>query len=463
MEPLKSSAPPAGPGGALVLATPEPAAKPKREPGAPRADNFFISLGILVIGAVFGGLIAWSIFAPIKGAVVAAGQVVVESNRKAVQHLEGGMIGAILVREGDTVTAGAVVARLDDTAQAANLGLIDGQLAELYARRARLEAERDGADALTEPRGAPDVVQSTAFAAKISGQRQLLDARRTTRTTQIALLDERIVQQGERIAGFKSQIRALGRQLKLIRDELDGVRDLNAQGFAPMTRVRELERENERLNGERGRLRAGVAEAESAIAEAKLEIGRLKEAGREEAITELREVEVSVAELEERRIAAADALRRTEITAPQGGRVIGLNVHTVGGVIGAGEPLMEIVPEKDPLRIAARIAPQDVDKVREGQETVVRFSAFGTRRTPETVGSVARVSADSLTDEATGAPYYLVFVDIPQGEALERLLGGRQLVPGMPVEAFISTGKRSALSYFLKPLGDSFARSMREE
>ncbi len=452
----------ASPGGK----SPRAAAKstlPRSAARRPRTERFYARLGVSVIAAVFGGAAVWSVAAPIDGAIVASGQVVVESNRKAVQHLEGGMVGEILVREGDQVSAGEVVARLQDTTQSANLALIDSQLTELYARRARLEAERDAADVVPPARGVAEILASPGFGDKQAGQRQLFEARRTTRATQVALLEERIVQQNERIAGLGAQIRSLRQQQRLITDELEGVRELHEQGFAPKTRVRELERESERLRGESGALQASTAEAESIIAEARLEIGRLKEAGREEAITELRDVEVSIAELEERRIAAADAFRRTEIIAPQAGRVIGLSIHTVGGVVQPGAPLMEIVPEGDRLRIAARIAPQDVDKVRPGQETLIRFTAFGARRTPEALGAVATVSADSLVDETTGAAYFLVFIEIPEGEELLTVLGGEPLRPGMPVETFIRTGKRSAISYFLKPLTDSVARSLREE
>ena len=210
-------------------------------------------------------------------------------------------------------------------------------------------------------------------------------------------------------------------------------------------------------------MRAGVAEATSIIAEANLEIERLHEAGREDAITELRDVEVSISELEERRVTAAQTLSRTEVRAPQAGRIMGLNVHTVGGVIAPGEAVMEIVPRGDRLQVAARVAPRDVDKIHAGQETVVRFSAFGARMTPEATGVVRTVSADSFYDDATGAAYYLVVVDIPQDEELSDLLRGAVLVPGMPVEAFIRTGSRPAISYFLKPLTDALARSMREE
>ena len=430
---------------------------------SPPASKFFIALGAGVVAAVFGGLALWSVAAPIDGAVIASGQVIVEGNRKVVQHLEGGVIKEILVHEGMQVRQGDVVARLDDITQKANLALVDGQLAELYARRARLEAERDAMAEIRAPRGVADVLNSSGFKDKYDGQIQLMAARTITRATQLSLLGERIVQQHERIAGREAQVTSLLEQKVLIRDELDGVRQLHDQGFAPTTRLRALEREAKRLGGESGALRAEIAEAHSIIAETNLEIERLKEIGREEAIAELRDVDVSIVEMEERRITAGDALKRTDIRAPQSGRVLGLAVHTVGGVVAPGAPLMEIVPDGNRLLIAARLAPQDVDKVQAGQKTLVRFSNFGSRQTPEADGIVKTVSADSLTDEAIGASYYLVFVDIPEGDDLSALLSGRSLAPGMPVETYIRTGSKPAIEYLLKPLTDAMARSMRED
>ncbi|MEO0613147.1 MAG: HlyD family type I secretion periplasmic adaptor subunit, partial [Pseudomonadota bacterium] len=335
--------------------------------------------------------------------------------------------------------------------------------AELYARRARLAAERDGLESIMAPDGVAAVLAMVLFEEKIRGQRNLFEARASTVRTQISLLEERVVQQRERIAGLRVQIRSLNSQIAIITKEIDSLRDLLADGLVTRNRFNELERESERLAGERGALSAGVAEAQSVISEARLEIARLSETRREEAIAELREVEGSISELEERRIAAADAYERTLIRAPEAGRVLGLSVHTVGGVIAPGAPLMEIVPEATSLQVSAKIAPQDVDKVQSGQSTLVRFSAFGSRRTPETQGNVKTISADSIVDEITGAPYYLVIIDLPPSEQLQDVLRGNLLLPGMPVETFIKTGKRPAISYLLKPLLDSFARSMREE
>jgi HlyD family type I secretion membrane fusion protein len=408
-----------------------------------------------------GGLAAWSILAPIEGAVIATGQVVVESSRKTIQHLEGGVVSEILVREGDEVEAGEVLARLEDTVQRANASLVDSKLAELYALRARLEAERDRADVLASPRGADEVLASAILPEKLAGQRELFEARRATRLTQISLLEQRVAQQEERIKGYDAQIASTRGQRTLIEDELAGVRELHEQGFAPKTRLRALEREAERLDGVAGALRADVAEAESVIVEAKLEIERLSETSREEAIAELRDVQSRIGELEEQRATVVDALRRTEVRAPQSGRVIGLQIHTVGGVVAPGASLMEIVPNEDQLQIAARVAPRDVDQITVGQKAVVRLTALGSRRTPELDGAIRHVSADAIADRETGQAYYLVLIDIPDIEAAEAR-DVAALIPGMPVEAFIRTGSSPAIAYLLKPLLDSFARSMRE-
>jgi len=440
-----------------------PAGPPAPLDGQPADGAYFVRLGLIIVAAVFGGLVLWSLLAPIRGAVVASGQVVVESNRKTVQHLEGGTIGEILVAEGDYVEVGDVVARMEATVPRANVALIDGQLTELYARRTRVEAERDQLAEIAEPRGISEVLAKPTFRQRLEGQERLFDARRRSRRSQVGILSETIVQQEERIEGLEAQLSSLRKQQTIILEEWQGVRELNDRGFAPGTRVRELEREQERLRGEVGSLQASVAEARSRISEARIEIERLSDIVREEAITELREIEAQISELEERRITAADTLSRTDIRAPQSGRVLNLQVFTVGGVVGPGDPLMEIVPDGDALLIAARVAPQDVDKVQVGQETIVRFSTLSSRQTPEAVGVVKTVSADAVQDPQTGEQYYRVLVEFPDDGALDAALAGKQLVPGMPVESYIQTGSKPAALYLLKPLTDSLARSMRED
>lgn len=437
------------------------------EPEARAIDDAarFNRIGLITVAAVFGGLLLWSIFAPINSAVIAPGRISVETNRKAIQHLEGGVISEILVKEGEAVEGGDVLIRLDAVVPKANAALLTEQLAERIARQARLLAERDGMKEIPEDSRAFALAPGDLdYSPQLEGQKNLLAAREQTKATQISLLEERIVQSKTRIDGANTQIRSLKAQGKLIADELEGVKRLHAEGFAPLTRVRELEREKEAISGRQGALVASVAESESVISEAKLEIERLKQKSREDAIKEAEEVEVEIAGLIERRVAALDALRRTEIRAPEAGVVLGLSVHTRGGVIAPGAPVMEIVPKSsDGLLIAAQIAPRDVDKVQAGQEAVLRFTAFNARTTPEATGVVRQVSADNIVDKATGQPYFLVLIDLPPEAELNRVLKNQTLVPGMPVESFIKTGAQPAISYLLKPLTDALSRSMREE
>lgn len=424
----------------------------------------FTRLGWIAAAAVFGGLLLWSIVAPINSAVIAPGQLSVESNRKTIQHLEGGVIRNILVKEGETVKAGDLLIELDDTVTRANADVISAQLAEAVARYARLLAERDGlseipADSLAFALAPKDL----DYSANLDGQRGLLAARAATRKTQIALLEEQITQQSKRIDGFSTQLRSLREQARLVGEELEGVKKLNAEGFAPTTRVRELERTREAIAGQQGQLTASRAESESLISAARLEIERLKQQSREDAIKESQDLEVQIAGLTERRTAALDALKRSEIRAPEDGVVLGLAVHTVGGVVAPGAPVMDIVPRGDQLVVAARISPRDVDKVKPGQEAVIRFPSFNARVTPEALGAVRQVSADSFTDKQTGVSYFLVLIDLPPGEDIERILRGGKLQPGMPAETFIRTGARPAISYLLKPLTDAFSHALRED
>ncbi|MBL4619131.1 MAG: HlyD family type I secretion periplasmic adaptor subunit [Marinicaulis sp.] len=429
---------------------------------SPPPTSTFIRFGLGVIIAVFGGLLLWSVVAPINGAVIASGQVMVESNRKTVQHLDGGVVSEILVREDQLVGQGQVLVRFDSTITRANLTRVESQLAELYARRARLLTVRDGKDELSKPSGIPEILEMPSFAAIFEGQKELFTARLATLDKQISLLGERVIQQEKRMGGLSAQRRSIAAQSVLIKDELKSVRSLYEKGFAPLTRLRALERESERLTGEGGSLTAALAEADSIIAEAQLEIERLKGTAREEAIAELRDVEVSIAEFQETRVTAAHALRHSEIRAPQAGRVIGLSIHTIGGVVAPGAAMMEIVPDGDKLEIMARVSPRDIDKVRAGQSAIVRFSSFSARMTPQAVGIVRSVSADSLVDQITGAPYYLVLIDLPEASELKDVLHGALLVPGMPAETFIRTGRQPAISFLLRPLTDALARSMRE-
>jgi HlyD family secretion protein len=364
------------------------------------------------------------------------------------------------VRDGDRVNAGDIVVRLDETIVKANLAMVAKALDELAAQAARLEAEReersdiDFPEDLMERRENPDVARVLAAEAK------LFDLRRTARDGQKAQLRERIAQFQEEIGGLSGQADAKRREIELIERELVGTRDLYRKNLMPLQRVVALEREAVRIAGERQQLVAAAAQAKGKVTEAELQILQIDQNLRSEVAKELRDIQAKTAELTERKIAAQDQLSRIDIRAPQSGFVHQLAIHTVGGVAAPGEPLMLIVPEGDDLTVEVKIPPQDIDQVAVGQRTVLRFSAFNQRTTPEIEGVVSSVSADITQDRTSGATYYISRVAIPPGELAR--LEGLKLVPGMPVEAFIRTGERTVLSYFVRPVEEQIAKSFRE-
>lgn len=431
------------------------AAPQRADDGARR----YIILGVSVIAVLFGGLTLWSVFAPIQAAVIATGTVQVESQRKAIQHLEGGIVREIHVREGDTVGAGELLIRLEDTMTVARLKMVEGRLNELLARRARLVAERDDAgemrfpEELLERRG-DDQVDDI-----LRGQEKLFQARRDARETEIELLSQRVVQLNDQISGQEAQRSAKQRQLEIIENELRELSDLFDAGTLPKTRRLALEREQAQLAGEVGLHTAQIAEGQSAIGETRMEIVRLGLGKRETVLSELRDVQTEISDLFEQRVTARDAVQRVEIRAPRSGRVLGLEVHTIGGVISPGQPIMHIVPEDDRLVVSAQVRPQDIDKVRIGSEAKVRFPAVGGRFTPEAEALVTRVSPDAFVQE-NGMSYYLSQLELTEDGA--QLLADEQLLPGMPAEAFIATESRTAVSYLLKPLTDALSHAFRE-
>jgi HlyD family secretion protein len=418
-----------------------------------------IVLGFAAVLFGFCGLVAWLFLANLAGAVVAPGSVVVESNIKKVQHQAGGIIGEIHVRSGQRVAAGDLLVRLDETIPRTNLGQIDTQITQLTGRRARLEAERDGRSRLDLPQGF--AASSAQAATVVLGEQRLLDEERATRAQQVSQLGERIGQFQREIEGLAAQIEANARQASLIREELKGVKDLFDRNLVPMTRLTALQREAARLDGENGSLKAATAKTEGQIAEIRLQLLTIEQRARSEAVKELREVETQIAQLSERRIASLDILRRVEIRAPQSGFVHELNVHTIGGVISPGETLMQIVPDSDRLAVEIRVSPTDIDHIRLGQPVLLRLSAFNQRTTPELRASITGIAADISREQQTGLVFYVARAMAEPAE-LEKLKG-LVLTPGMPVEAFVETGDRTALSYFAKPLTDAFARAFREE
>lgn len=396
----------------------------------------------------------------LAGAVVTAGVLVVESEVKKVQHPTGGVVGEIRVKDGDLVQEGDVVIRLDETVTKANLSIVVKSLNELAVRQARLEAERDDADTVVFP---PELLarqEQFELAGVIAGERRLFDLRKAARAGQKAQLRERILQLQEEISGLSGQSASKRREIEFVNRELTGLRDLWEKRLIPINRVMTLEREAVRLDGDSNQYVASAAQAKGKKAETELQIIQIDQDLRSEVAKELREIQGKVAELVERKVAAEDQLKRIDLKSPQRGNVHQLMVHTIGGVIGPSEPLMLIVPENDALTVEIRIAPQDIDQLRIGQQVNLRFSAFNQRTTPEISGSLSRVSADITQDQKTGVSYYLGRVSLPKPELAK--LAKLRLIPGMPVEAFVRTSDRTVLSYLIKPLSDQIEKAFRE-
>jgi HlyD family secretion protein len=376
-----------------------------------------------------------------------------------VQHPTGGIVGELRVRDGDRVKQGDVVVRLDDTVTRANLAIVNKGLNELYARRSRLQSERDGVSSVRFPEDLLARAVDPDVASLLDGERKLFELRSSARNGQKAQLKQRVEQLGEEIRGLKAQRESKEKEIKLILREKEGVHDLWRQKLVPLTKLTQIERDETRLEGEAGQLIAQTAQVGGKIAETELQIIQIDRDLSSEVAKETREIEGKIGEFVERKVTAEDQLKRIEIRSPQNGTVFQSNVHTVGGVVTAGDAMMMIVPEADSLTVEAKVNPQDIDHVREGQSALLRFSAFNQQTTPEIYGKVTRISADASTDQRTGVTYYTVRVAMPAEEVTK--LGEVRIVPGMPVEAFIQTGDRTMISYLTKPMRDQVMRMFR--
>jgi len=443
------------------------AGAPQVAPGAsdaprldPRRDIRRAAIaGVATIALLFGSAGLWAATAPLAGAVIASGKVVVESNVRRVQHPSGGVVAEIRVKDGDRVKAGDVVVRLDETHAKASLALIELELRRFQVRKARLEAERDALPAIVTP---PDLVErlnEPVVIQAMESETTLFRTRRSAAEGQRSQFRERIAQSHEEIKGLVAQLAARRAQAVLINQELEGVQKLYDQSLVALSRLTSLQREASRLAGEEGSLTSDMARVRGRIAEVELQILQIDQDLRREVTTELRDVEGKIADLTERRVAAVDQLNRIEMRAPQDGIVHQQTVHTVGGVIGPAEQIMLIVPESDGLVVEARIEPAMIDRLHIGQAVVLRFPAFDSRTTPDLEGRLIQVSADSTTDEKTGTSFYTARIGL--GPAEVKRLDGKVLLPGMPAEAFIQTGMRTAFAYLMKPIEDQLARSFR--
>jgi HlyD family secretion protein len=429
--------------------------------GARRSIRVHLIVGLAMVVVVAGGLGGWASTAEISGALIAPGQIVVESNVKKVQHPTGGVVGELRARDGDIVKAGDIVVRLDDTVTKANLAIVTKNLDAAMARAARLEAEQRGIDKIKFPPQLTDRASDPDVAAIVASESKLFDVRVNGRTGQKAQLHERITQLNEEIAGLTAQETAKQQEIDLVQKELAGVKQLYDQHLVQLSRLTTLQRDAARLNGERAQYVAARAQAKGKITETELQIIQVDKDALSEVSKDLRETNDKLGEFVERKITAEDQLRRVDIRAPQDGMVEQSTVHTVGGVITAGDTIMLIVPQTDDLQVEAKVNPQDIDKLQIGQKTLLRLSAFNQRTTPELNGVVSRVSPDVTTDQRTGQSYYTIRVSMPPEEIAR--LGEVKLIPGMPVEAFVQTGDRTVISYLMKPLSDQLMRAFREK
>ncbi|MEP2921790.1 HlyD family type I secretion periplasmic adaptor subunit [Sulfitobacter sp.] len=419
-------------------------------------------IGFFGLALLLGGFGYWSVTSNIAGAIVASGQIEVDRNRQVVQHDTGGTISEILVDEGDLVSAGDLLLRLDPQQAASELALIEGQLFELMARRGRLEAQRDEQDEIEFPQELIEAAAHSADAKELmDGQTNLFNARRDSTDREIDQLGKQRNQIEDQIVGIRAQEAALDAQLSMIDPQLENQQRLLEQGLAQAASVMRLNQEKAQLIGEVGRLVSSRAQAEGRITEIEIVGLQLEASAREEAITQLREIRYQELSLIEQRRALKAQIDRLDIRAPVSGIVYSMQVTTPRSVIRAAEPLMFLVPQDRPLVIAVQVMPTNVDEISVGQEVNLRLSSLDQRTTPELIGQVMLISADALEDETTGGRYFRAEIALQPGE-VERLAEGTVLLPGMPVDAFIKTGDRSPLTYLLKPVTDYFVKSWRE-
>ena len=397
----------------------------------------------------------------ISGAIVAPGLVQVEQNRQVVQHPDGGVVAEIAVQEAQTVKAGDLLIRLDGAQIKAELTIVEGQLFDAMARKARLQAERDDLTELSFPAELIDLAATRPdVAEQMEGQKRLFAARLETQNAQIDQLGQRLDQIASQGEGIAAQMAAINDQIALLAPEIADQQTLLDKGLTQSARIMDLKRELARLDGNRGEMQSNLAQAQGKATETKLQILQIKSARREEANAQLRDMGDKTLELAERRRALSEQVNRLEIRAPVSGIVLGLAVTTPHSVIRPADPILYIIPQDRPLIIIAQIPPIHIDEVQVGQEVRVSFAAFSARTTPQLAGTLTTISADAMTDQASHQSFYRAEITLDAGEMAK--LKDNKLVPGMPVQAYIGTGDRTPMAYLLKPFTDYFHMAMRE-
>lgn len=438
---------------------PIPPALPAAPPKPPLGR--FVSAGVLIIVLFFGGFGAWAGLAPLASSAVAPGSVRVEGNRKTLQHLEGGIIQDLLVKEGDVVGRDQVLVRLDRTAAQSRFETVRHQLDLLKASEARLLAEQSGRDRLVFPQELEDRRGEPRIGTMLDGQERIFSTRRQSYQGQRDILKARIDQLRSQIDGQRAQQLASERQLELIRKEQATVADLVAKGLEREPRLLDLQRRAAALQGARAESQSEIARVQQTVGETELRILALDDDQATKVADELKDTQADMARAEEELGAAADVLRRRELRAPIAGTVLNLKYFTAGGVIAPGTPIMDIVPANDRLLIEAQLSPLDIDIVRPGLLAEIRLSAYKQRRMPILDGRLIQISADRLLNERDGAPYYKAVIEVDAKELAE--LEGVELYPGMPADVMIKTGERTFFEYLTSPIHDSFSRAFHEQ
>jgi HlyD family secretion protein/epimerase transport system membrane fusion protein len=419
-----------------------------------------VLIGIVVVLAAFGGLGFWAATAPLDSAVSASGTIAVESNRKLVEHVDGGSVVEVTVEEGDYVERGQLLMRLDAEEAQATFDAVRGQLDGALARRARLVAERDGVDEIDFPQTLVERSDTPRVAQLLAAERRQFRERRQSVEGQTAIQQQRIAQLETRISGLQAQRQSVIRQVEIMRDELSGLRQLMEKGYYPRIRVLERERELARLEGREGQLIADISQARESIGESEMRISQIRQSFREEVVANLSDVDNRIDELKQRLVQARARLDRKNVLAQHAGVVHALQVTSAGAVVKPGGQIMQIIPENDELVVEARVRPQDIELVTQGMAAEVRMTALATATTPVLKGEVVRVSPDRLTDEQSGRSYFSARIVIPPEEL--KKLGDQRLKAGMPAEVLVQTGERTLVDYLWKPVSDAMSRGLIE-
>lgn len=423
-------------------------------------DRSVRMIGIIILIITFGVLGTWGYLAPIDSSALATGYVTVKSHRKTVQHLDGGIVSQLIAKDGDVVQTGDILLVLDGTEIKAEAEILNGQYITLGAQIARLTAERDQKNNITFTNDLQDQ-NNPHIEEAIQGETQIFNARKVAYQGEIAVLNQRVSQLNSKIKGLQGQRISKQELIKSYGDEVHDLKELLAEGFANKQRLRDIERNYALSSGDIAELNSEIAGNEIQIGETKLQILQLQKKFQEEVAGELGEAQSKLYDVSQRLLATRDKVIRTEIRSPSNGRVLGLSVHNIGGVITPGEPILDIVPQKEELVIDAQISPIDIDRVNVGLLAEVRFSSFKQALTPKMQGKVINLSADHLTDEKTGMSYYQARIELMPDSYAK--LGNLELVPGMPAEVFINTGERTVFEYLMQPISNAFARAFIED